>query len=82
VKIYIPDPTEQYIEVTIIEGDSLWGIAQKYKEEHNLTESEFVSWVKKYNGLANDTIYAGEQIIIPIDVNQIHLDNYQELASK
>lgn len=65
-----------------MEGDSLWGIAQKYEEQHNFTEREFVSWVKKYNGLANDTIYAGEQLIIPIDVNQqIHLDHYQELAS-
>ncbi|NMB00795.1 MAG: LysM peptidoglycan-binding domain-containing protein [Firmicutes bacterium] len=40
-------------------GDTLWGIAQKYQTS--------VEELKMANGLTNDLIYLGQELIIPLD---------------
>ena len=62
---------EAYITVTIEEGQSLWEIAETFASEHNLTEKEFVSWVEKENGIIGETIFPGDELIIPVVAEQI-----------
>lgn len=81
ININIPNSSEQYITITVKNGDSLWKISQQFEDQHGLTEKEFVKWVEKYNSLTGEVIHSGDQIIIPISEKQLDLDDYQELAS-
>jgi cell division protein YceG involved in septum cleavage len=59
---------DEYLKVTITEGDSLWEMADQYANEHSLSNKEFVSWIKKHNDIDENTIYPGEEIIIPVSI--------------
>lgn len=53
--------TATYKTYTVVKGDSLWSIAQKFlKNGSRYTE------IKKLNGLKSDTIYAGQKLKIPV----------------
>lgn len=56
----------KYKKVTVSEGDTLWELSKLYSEENSLSNSQFVSWVKKHNNIDGEQIYPGEKIIIPI----------------
>lgn len=58
--------SEQYMRVTVSEGDSLWTIAERYAAEHSLSNHEFIKWVVDENDIIGDTIHPGEQLIIPV----------------
>lgn len=62
---------DAYITVTIEEGQSLWEIAQSYAGEHQLTESEFISWVEKENGIFGKKIFPGDELVIPVEAAHI-----------
>ncbi|MBL4952747.1 LysM peptidoglycan-binding domain-containing protein [Neobacillus sp. OS1-32] len=55
-----------YLQVTVSEGDSLWKIAGQYSGQHSLSKAEFVNWVKRHNEKVDDQIYPGEKIVIPV----------------
>jgi cell division protein YceG involved in septum cleavage len=57
---------DQYIKVTISEGDSLWNISNEYSDQHSLTNKEFVGWVKKHNKGLKEQLLPGEEIVIPV----------------
>jgi LysM repeat protein len=57
---------EQYVKVTITQGDTLWKISDQFQGQHSLSNKEFVSWVKKHNDNIEDQIYPGEEIVIPV----------------
>ena len=54
-----------YKSIDVTTGDTLWEIAQDYKQEH-VSTTEYVSIIKDFNNMRNDTIKIGQQIIIPI----------------
>lgn len=58
--------SEEYLRVTVEEGESLWKIAEKYSDGHSMSMAEFVSWVEKENGKAGKTIFPGEQLVVPV----------------
>jgi cell division protein YceG involved in septum cleavage len=57
---------ENYATITISAGDTLWELAQEYKEQHDLSTAEFVGWVEKANGIEYKLIMPGEIIYVPI----------------
>ncbi|WP_053362210.1 LysM peptidoglycan-binding domain-containing protein [Bacillus sp. FJAT-27251] len=57
---------EEYITVTVKEGESLWELAEDLSDGHNLSKHEFISWVEKENGIIGGRILAGEELIVPI----------------
>lgn len=67
---------ENYVNVTINEGDSLWKIAGEYAQEYSLSNDQFISWVKEHNGITGDQIYPGEKIVIPIKNKDMDLNEY------
>lgn len=69
---------EEYLMVTITEGDSLWEIADQYANQHSLSNEEFVAWIKKHNEIDENKIFPGEEIIIPVS---IEAPSTKELAS-
>ncbi|MED4205276.1 LysM peptidoglycan-binding domain-containing protein [Neobacillus mesonae] len=60
---------DQYLKVTVTEGDSLWKLSEQYAAQHSLSHAEFVNWVKKHNKNSEDKIYPGEEIVIPVSKN-------------
>lgn len=50
----------QYRQYTVVSGDSLWAIAEKF-----LGNGSRYPEIKELNGLASDTIYAGDVLKIP-----------------
>lgn len=69
---------EKYVKITISEGDSLWEISDQYSDQHSLSNHEFVSWVKLHNEIEGDQIFPGEEIIIPVNIEDT---STTELAS-
>lgn len=63
-----PTIKDEYLTITVKEGDSLWELASMY--EHSLSDKQFINWVKKENNI-NNKIVAGESIIIPIKIEDM-----------
>ena len=51
--------------VQIEEGDSLWSLASEYFTEEFSSVSNYITEIKRMNGLSSDTLYAGSYILIP-----------------
>jgi LysM repeat protein len=53
-----------YKSVQIEDGDSLWKIADRYKEGSRLSTRAYVKELKQINGLKQDTIHAGQYLTV------------------
>ena len=51
-----------YSSIVINKGDTLTGIAKKYKAPHE-TVNEYINNIIRLNNMKNDTIYSGTKII-------------------
>ncbi|MGV3466113.1 MAG: cell division suppressor protein YneA [Heyndrickxia sp.] len=74
------DHSKSYEHVIVSEGQSLWTIADTYKMENGMTQTEFIKWVQKENNLTSVDIKQGQSIIIPIKIKNKE-ENMQQLAS-
>lgn len=52
-----------YIEVTIVEGDTLWGLAQGYSQKDS--SEKWIAKVMKLNEMESTTIKTGETLKLP-----------------
>ncbi len=59
-----------YKSVDIVKGDTLWEIAEKYKIE-DISTNNYVLEIKKFNNMKSDKIKVGQEIIIPIYVQDL-----------
>lgn len=55
-----------YQEIKVGQGDSLWSLADEYKDLHKMDEIEFIKWVQDENNLITTKILPGEQLTIPV----------------
>lgn len=56
--------------VQIEEGDSLWSLASEYYTVEFSSISNYITEIKRMNGLSSDTLYAGSYILIPQYISQ------------
>lgn len=56
----------QYVKITVSEGDTLLKIADEYSEKETLSGEDFVQWVQNHNNIDEDHIFPGEKLIIPV----------------
>jgi nucleoid-associated protein YgaU len=54
-----------YMTVTVRDGDTLWDIAKQCKGKEDIRKTIFN--IKKYNHLANSEIFAGTELVIPME---------------
>ncbi|MFD6440721.1 LysM peptidoglycan-binding domain-containing protein [Peribacillus sp. NPDC060186] len=66
-----------FLSIEVYEGDTLWGIAEKY-EEADLTKKEFIGWIEEHNEVRADSIKPGQVIVIPVKSEKL----VQNLASQ
>ena len=71
------DKKLSYICVTINKNDSLWSIAKKYEDRYEGSFDDFITEIKRCNGLKSNTIYAGRQIVIPVVIYNEKISKYQ-----
>lgn len=76
------DIIDSYQTITIQEDENLWIIAENYLPEHNLPLVDFVEWVESNNDLSSTQLKAGQEIVIPVKVEENILNNELQLASK
>ena len=55
-----------YVTLTVTSEDTLWTIAGEHMNSDYYTYESFIQEVCEMNGILDDTIYAGEQILIPV----------------
>ena len=70
--------SEDYIKVTVKDGESVWKLAEKFADNHSLSPNEFVKWVEKENGISGGVIHPGDQLVIPVTVQN---DSQNELTA-
>ena len=58
------DTFQFYKSITVESGDTLWGLAEEYITEDCDSIEEYVSKLRTVNHLSDDTIKAGDKIII------------------
>ncbi len=51
--------------VLIEEGDSLWSLASEHYTEEFSSVKDYITEIKRMNGLTSDKLYAGNYILIP-----------------
>jgi hypothetical protein len=61
----------EFVEVKLLENETVWDLAEEYSEKHSLTPSEFVTWVKEHNQLHPDYVGAGSTITIPVQKEKL-----------
>ena len=62
----LPSQPATVLEVTVQEGDSLWELANLYREQSSLEASELVQKIKEVNELDGVMIYPGQTLLIPL----------------
>ncbi|WP_078546955.1 cell division suppressor protein YneA [Litchfieldia alkalitelluris] len=55
-----------YVQITVSEGDSLWSLNETYKELHPYDFEEFVNWIESNNNIKAESIKSGDQLVLPI----------------
>lgn len=72
-----------YSEVNVSEGDSLWALADQYAGKSDMAKADFVSWVEKENNLADGHVEAGDSVVIPVHKTKlIKSDSTIQLANQ
>ena len=56
-----PIERDQYLEVQIQKGDTLWDLSQKYQSYHDLDTKEFIDWVSNVNRISKDILLPGQK---------------------
>ncbi|WP_270181928.1 cell division suppressor protein YneA [Alkalihalobacillus sp. CinArs1] len=60
---------DRYTEIELERGDTVLEIAEEYRDAHELSDRNFISWVEEANKIDADRIVAGDTLIIPVEAN-------------
>lgn len=71
---------ENYHQVKIKEGDSLWSIADEFQKKTEISKQDFVKWVQEKNNIHSSLIKPGDLVVVPIDKNDYY--HIEQIASE
>lgn len=58
---------DQFHQLEIQEGDSLWSIADKLHKNANISKQEFVYWMQEKNNIQSQMLKPGDYVFVPIE---------------
>ncbi|APH05143.1 cell division suppressor protein YneA [Bacillus weihaiensis] len=70
---------DNFQQVTIENGDSLWEIAERFQDKSNISRQDFVKWVQDNNNLHSTLVKPGDIVFVPIEKK--HNVQLNQLAS-
>ena len=56
--------SKYYKSIQICQGDSLWSIADEYRENSTMTVEGYIKELRTMNQLRSDTIHAGQYLTV------------------
>ncbi|CAM4015363.1 cell division suppressor protein YneA [Lederbergia lenta] len=62
--------SDEYVIITVKDGESLWSISEKYAHSLGVSTGEFVKILEKENQLTHKLLKSGEQLMIPTPLNK------------
>ncbi|WP_273127061.1 cell division suppressor protein YneA [Metabacillus sp. HB246100] len=71
---------DNFQQVTIENGDSLWEIAERFQDKSNISRQDFVKWVQDNNNLHSTLVKPGDIVFVPIEKK--HNVQLNQLASE
>jgi len=75
--------TNDYMVVTIEEGDTIWKLREDLSDYHNLSFTDFVKWIEINNQVNVEYIKPGHELIIPIkDTNRLNEINHYAMKGQ
>ncbi len=69
VLVITDEDIEQYEEIIIEHGDTLWSLAEQYRGK--MSTEQWIGFVKKSNYLSDEKIVIGQQLLVPIEKRSI-----------
>ncbi|WP_042472174.1 cell division suppressor protein YneA [Bacillus ndiopicus] len=69
VLVITDEDIEQYDEVVIAHGDTLWSLAEQYRGR--MSAEQWIGFVKKTNYLSDEKIIVGQQLLVPVEKRSI-----------
>lgn len=69
VLVITDEDIEQYEEIVIEHGDTLWSLAEQYRGK--MSTEQWIGFVKKSNYLSDEKIVIGQQLLVPIEKRSI-----------
>lgn len=61
---YVRPLNRYYTSIQLRKGDSLWNIAERYREGSGYTPKEYIEELKRMNGLEDEQIHYGEYLTV------------------
>lgn len=68
-----PASAEEYLQVTVQEGDTLWELSKQYNHYHDFSTERFVTWVEHENNIHSSSIMPGQKIILPVKLGDTQI---------
>ncbi len=57
-------PQKTYVSIEIANSETLWGLAEAYADDLQMSKTEYVQELKSINGLTSDRIIRGTHLIV------------------
>jgi cell division protein YceG involved in septum cleavage len=73
---------DQYQQITVEKGDTLWTIADKYSDHYTMSKEDFIDWVGTENNLVSYQIKAGDSLTVPVKNISAYENTDYQLASE
>ncbi|MBM7586980.1 LysM repeat protein [Bacillus pakistanensis] len=73
---------DQYQQIKVEKGDTLWTIADKYSDHYTMTKEDFINWVGSENDLVSYQIKAGDSLTVPVKNIPAYKNTDYQLASE
>lgn len=77
--IFEDEKIEKYEQVTIVQGDTLWSLAETYRGK--MDKNDWINFVKKENGLWDEKVLSGQVLIVPVVKDSYYIANLNQIES-
>ncbi|MCH7321659.1 LysM peptidoglycan-binding domain-containing protein [Solibacillus sp. MA9] len=74
--IFEDEKIEKYEQVTIVQGDTLWSLAETYRGK--MAKNDWINFVKEENGLQDEKVLYGQVLVVPVEKESYYIANLNQ----